>query len=659
MVMQSYWIRSAVCAALMAGLAACGGGSSDTMGSSGASSSGSTSAQSGNVPLIISDASADDWATIGVKVVSIALVPQDGGSNVTVYTAPSAEPYVNLEQLDQLGELLGNVAIPVGSYTGAVVTVGGNPGDVLLTVASDPESGFSLPGGTTVAADAIEIQHTQGSAPNLIVPISVSFAAPLVVTTSQNNALDLEFDLSHPAFIVGHLPPGAASTQWAVNFTGPVRHHPIADITRLVLRHMYGTVTGISSDNSSITITKDFPTLPVQTPETAVSSSQSLSILADATNGTLFYDVDAHTTTTIKDFSSEGSLSGKFVRIAARYQQDGTLVATRIWASSSFASVWLSPEGHVLHVNASTDIVTIENESGVGVPMLVNANTQFYFRQPADALADATPIGTGPSFLANENLVRGFKVHASAVDPLASPMVAQSIDIETAEYSGSISQANVTSFDYSHEFVRATDDYSVTLDYIAATSANGNDANGTAISGYKFWNFAYPTLLDYGSGAISDFVAATNGTVSFGGTANAIPAWGVSYTTWSDPANLSGWSAAATVLEPVPVPAVAVATGLAASGNGYAFTVTAAGGTQPVTVDVNNGSGEATLVYQFDFNNGIATISSVDITTAAGLTTLTNGLAFGTKVNIAGIPQSDGTLKAYVITYFTNTTPAS
>ena len=109
----------------------------------------------------------------------------------------------------------------------------------------------------------------------------------------------------------------------------------------------------------------------------------------------------------------------------------------------------------------------------------------------------------------------------------------------------------------------------------------------------------------------------------------------------------------------VPVPAVAVATGLAASGNGYAFTVTAAGGTQPVTVDVNNGSGEATLVYQLDFNNGIATISSVDITTAAGLTTLTNGLAFGTKVNIAGIPQSDGTLKAYVITYFTNTTPAS
>jgi hypothetical protein len=38
-------------------------------------------------------------------------------------------------------------------------------------------------------------------------------------------------------------------------------------------------------------------------------------------------------------------------------------------------------------------------------------------------------------------LVRGFKVHASVVDPLATPLVAQTIDIETAAYSGRISAA--------------------------------------------------------------------------------------------------------------------------------------------------------------------------------------------------------------------------
>ena len=659
MVMQINQLRYAACGALIAGLAACGGGSSGMMGSTAASGAGSMSTQSGTVPLIVSDASADDWAAIGVKVLSIALIPQDGASNVTVYTAPSAQPYVNLEQLDQLGEILGNVSVPIGTYTGALVTLGGNPGDVMLTVAADPETGFSLPAGTAVASSDIEIQHTQGSSPNSVVPISVSFVSPLVVTTSQNNALDLEFDLSHPAFIVGHMPPGAASMQWAVNFTGPVRHRPIADITRLVLRHMYGSVTGIASDNSAITITRDFATLPAQTPETSVASAQSLTILADATNGTLFYDVDAKTSTTIMNFSTESSLTGKFVRIAARYQQNGTLVATRIWASSSFASIWLSPEGHVLHVNATTDIVTIENESGVGVPMLVDANTQFYFRQPASAVADATPIGTGPSFLTSEDLVRGFKVHASAVDPLATPMVAQSIDIETAAYSGTISQASTTGFTYTRNYPHASDDYIVTLNYIAAASANGNDDNGTAISGYKWWNFAYPTLVDSGSTAIGDFVTATDGTVAFGGTAPGISAWGVSYARWADPANTLGWSAAATVLEPVPVPTVSVATALAAAASGYAFTVTAADGTQPVTVDVNNGSGEATLVYQLDYSNGVATISPVDITTATGLMTLTDGLAVGTKVKISAIAQSDGTLKAYVLTYFTNTTPAS
>ncbi len=83
--------------------------------------------------MLISDASSEDWATIGVKVLSIALVPQGGGSNVTVYTAPSPAPMVNLAQLDQIAEILGNVSVPVGTYTGAVLTVSANSGDILLT----------------------------------------------------------------------------------------------------------------------------------------------------------------------------------------------------------------------------------------------------------------------------------------------------------------------------------------------------------------------------------------------------------------------------------------------------------------------------------------------------------------------------------------------
>ena len=91
-------------------IAACGGGS----GGGGMTTTTPPASQTGNVSMMVSDASTEDWATIGVKVLSIALVPQGGGDNVTVYTAPSTAPMVNLAQLDQIAEILGNVSVPVG-----------------------------------------------------------------------------------------------------------------------------------------------------------------------------------------------------------------------------------------------------------------------------------------------------------------------------------------------------------------------------------------------------------------------------------------------------------------------------------------------------------------------------------------------------------------
>ncbi len=468
--MQRNMLRSALYGALltglMAGLGACGGGSGST-------NITSPPPMSGSMPLTISDASSDDWATIGVKLLSIALVPQGGGSAVTVWTAPSPAPFVNLEQLDQLGEILGNVSVPVGTYSGAVLTISANPGDLLLTVAANPESGFPVAAGTSIASDLIYIQGMQGSSGNFTVPVKVAFDSPLTVSASQTDALDLEFDLAHPAFIVGHTPPAAGATLWAVNFNGPVRHHPVRDITRLVLRHTYGTVKGVAADGKSLNITKDFPVLPVTNPQTPIASSLSLQIFADATNGTILYDLDAKTRTVVKDFTGEAmNLPNKFVRIAARYQVDGTLVAVRVWASSQFSNVWLSPEGHVLHVDTTTDVITVADDSGAGVPVTVDANTEFFFRTPADAIADATPIATGTGFLTSHDLVRGFKVHVSPADPHATPMVAQSIDIETAVYSGRISGATNTGFTYNRQFARATDDYTVTLDYISGATAN-------------------------------------------------------------------------------------------------------------------------------------------------------------------------------------------
>jgi len=78
------------------------------------------------------------------------------------------------------------------------------------------------------------------------------------------------------------------------------------------------------------------------------------------------------------------------------------------------------------------------------------------------------------------------------------------------------------------------------------------------------------------------------------------------------------------------------------------------GGTNQVTVDASAVSGSATLVYQVDRqSNGIITVSPQDLTTSAGLSNVAAHLVADTPVKVFGLPQSDGSIKAYGIFYFT------
>jgi hypothetical protein len=285
--------------------------------------------------------------------------------------------------------------------------------------------------------------------------------------------------------------------------------------------------------------------------------------------------------------------------------------------------------------------------------LTVDANTKFFFRRPADGAEDAASIGSGPGFLADNDLVRGFKVHASVVDPLGEPLVAQTIDIETAAYSGRISGANETGFTYQHFYRTASDDYTVNLNYIASASANGDDADSNPITGFKFWDFAYPTLVTSGTGAVGAFVTTTNGAVNFGGSVGSLSAWGISAARWEDSANASWWSAPWTVLVPTPVPLGTVST-IYADGT---FAMTVAGGVTPAVVNVSTASGSATLVYQVDRSANVVTVTAIDVTTSSGVTALTTGLGLGAKVKVFGIPQVNGSLNAYVLAYFTGTDP--
>ena len=49
--------------------------------------------------------------------------------------------------------------------------------------------------------------------------------------------------------------------------------------------------------------------------------------------------------------------------------------------------------------------------------------------------------------------------------------------------------------------------------------------------------------------------------------------------------------------------------------------------------------------------------SAVALSTAAGQGALSAGLVSGAKVRVYGVPQSDATIKAFVIAYYTGETP--
>ena len=118
------------------------------------------------------------------------------------------------------------------------------------------------------------------------------------------------------------------------------------------------------------------------------------------------------------------------------------------------------------------------------------------------------PIGTGTGFLTSQELVRGFKVHVSAVDPLAVPLVAQTIDIETAAFAGHISNANSTGFTYTLAVCQRQRRLLADARLHRGHTANGYDDMRQSRSWVEVVGFHLPdTDVTFGTDAIADFVA--------------------------------------------------------------------------------------------------------------------------------------------------------
>jgi hypothetical protein len=503
------------------------------------------------------------------------------------------------------------------------------------------------------------------------VDINVQFTDSFAVAGTNPLPVSLEFDLRHPATIVPHVTN--TGTVYAVSFkSGEVREHRLASITDLVLRHAYATLTGVASGNGSITVTKVVPTIPVVTPESAQATTTTLTFNVDGTNGTIVDDLDSKTETVVKDFSTLAkyvtatgtppvSPPTEYLRIAARYQPDGSLVATRILASTQFSTVWEGPEGHVLHVRPYNNTIVVSSDTGPQVLQVTDATT-FSFQ--------GTQIGTGTAFLATaSDLRRGFKV-ITTVDSSTTPATARSVDIQTARFEGWI--ANVdnpttldanSGFNYRRSFFTNSDNYGVHLPYIAPSTPNGTV--GAPTSGFVFWEFAFPTQLDAN---LADFQTISAGVVNLG-FLGTLGAYGTTNALWGDgtASNPTGWHAPWSILLPTPLPRGIVSSALSASppqGSTVvlptgveAFQVNFFQATVPTTIDVNTNAGSATLVYEISRVNDVVTVKALDVTNATDLATLTTDLKVGATVKAYGVPKLDGTIGAYVLNVFTGEQP--
>lgn len=425
-------------------LTACGGSGSST------TATATAPAPTGTAAIILTDAPSDQWSAVEVVVTKITLVDKaDHTKEVVAFQGTSAK--INLVDLDSVGELLATAQIPVGTYDGMRISIDPNPANINLVKADGtvvPSSSIKVVGGT-----------------NVWVPLS----SDLVVTQGSSNALQLDFDLGHPLFLV-QLPDGT----WVMNLQ--IRHKPNANgmmgMAQMMFRTRKGTVASVGTGSFML----------------HADSGNDLTVNVD--NGAKFIDVDAHAPGTFA-----GLAAGKNVLVSLRMQPDGSLWAIRVWYSTSALPQW-TPEGHVYGVDRTSSKLFVSTDTGAPKAITIDSDTAFTYHT-------ALSLGTGGTGGGLDHVWAGFKVQVEVKDPLQAQLHAASVNVQRAVDGGRITAANAATFSYANAFS------------LTRTYAYGN--------GFAWWYLGLPGTPFTDPGA---FAAAVTG-------AGDVRVQGVSDLTWN------------------------------------------------------------------------------------------------------------------------------
>ena len=365
---------------------ACGGSSSNPV------TVAATPTPTGATSIILTDAPSDQWSAVEVVVTKVTLLNKtDHTKEVVAFEGATAK--INLVDLDSVGELLATAQLPVGTYDALRITI--DPTSVNL-VKSD---------GTTVPSSQV---HVAGAS------VLVGLSADLVVTASGSNAVQVDFDLGHPLFLV-QLPNG----DWVMNLQ--VKHRPNANgmmgMGQLMFRHRRGTIASVGT--SSFVLHTD--------------SGNDLTVNVDS--GAWFFDADAKVVGSLA-----GLTAGKNALVKLRMQPDGGLWAVRVWYGATALPGW-TPEGHVVGVDGANNRLLVSTNASLPRVIAIDTDTAFTFQT-------SQTLGTGQAILAN--VWTGFKVQVEVKDPLQVPMHAKSVNIQRAVDGGVIKAATATAFTYQH-----------------------------------------------------------------------------------------------------------------------------------------------------------------------------------------------------------------
>jgi hypothetical protein len=547
---------------VLALLTACGGSGSS-------SPAGAIPGPTGTANILVTDAPSDDWSTIQLQVTKVTLVHQEDHTKEEV--AFSGKATINLVDLDSIGELLATAQIPVGNYD-----------QMKVSINTDPTTMSIIPEGSSMPVPPSQI-HVVGAG---TIPVAIS--PVLAITSGGSNAVQADFDLSHPLFI-NRTPTGDV----VLNFQLKFRPNPSA-LHLIQLHRNVGAVTSLDSTANSFQLLTRY--------------GQTLSLKADT--NTRFYDADNRPVTA-------GSFSGlavsDAVMVASRLQDDGSLYAVRVWYCTATSAANLpianwSPEGHVVSVNTANDFLVVDNADGRPRTIDIDPDTVFTFQQN-------TAIGTGQAYLADVR--HGFKVTIDVKDPLAVPLHASAVNIQRAVDSGYIdTSTTVATLTYGQPYL-------------------GNLRNYSYGPAFSWWDFAQPGTA---STSVSDFVAALTGA----GTTRVM---GTSSLTWDT--GTSAWDASTAILEPVRLPVATIAQNYDPSTGtmqvSYTDPIVNSAVTKTIKLTSAAGGGQ-TLVLKIAWQNGVVTSGLEDPSSwAADLTTS------ATKVWLSVVPNADGSLSAYSV----------